>query len=232
MRELSAVAVVGTIALAAATGTLVPLALAGGFSYATFLAVNGAGKARIKREVVAEMAALERYSAFLDRFLKEDDYQDGKGAWANARAVAKLRKLFPPPEGACRSEAEALPDWDALVERRGNCARRLEELKTMVESRVPLNTLAATALGFATFFAPVTGLVAIGYQVAAGANQARSLARQRIAQKAMEAELDKTLRRAARRGAAKARRQELAAALPMGAVPPPMHQDVEEDAMP
>lgn len=181
MRELSTVFVVATIGLAAATGTLGALAAAGAFSLATYAVMAKGGRARIEREVLAELQYEERAVALLDRFLaagapagkpvdgKPADKKKGDNPWDDPRDIALLKSMFPHAM-AGRSR----PDWGTLQVLRQRATRRVEEFKAAVTSRVPKNDFAARAAGLGTFLCPPIGIAAIGYTVLA--NRAQRLA--------------------------------------------------------
>ena len=214
MRELSTVFVVGTLALAAATGTLATLAMAGVFSLTTYAVMARGGRKRIELEVCDELQAQERAVALLDRFLAADPKKKGEGnPWEDPRDLALLRTTFPHAMAGHRT-----PDWGTLTVLRQRAQARADEFKDAVKSRVPKNDLAAAFAGVATFMWPPAGLAALGYTAYAGQAQRRGMAVRDALLKEQAEEREKQMRKAkasellAQRRAKRAKAQRAAAA--------------------
>ena len=175
MRELSAVFTVGAIGLAAVTGTLGALALAGAFGFTAYAVMSRGGRKRIEREVQEELMTQDRATTLLDRFLQEPD--ENKGPWRNAREIDALRDMFPHAMAG-----KTVPDRDTLFALRQRAQIRADNFKGAIESRVPLNEFAARLAGIGTFLCPPVGVAAVAYTAYAGAKQrkaARDAARAR-----------------------------------------------------
>ena len=161
---VKAVFLVGTLGLAAGTGTLGSLVLVGGFSYVVYLVTTGMGGRRIRTVMLEEERRLKRIMAFLDRFLDKQDYQGKKGAWACDDAVADLMSMFQQYD-AQGNAIRVLPTWEMLIEAKQEVEHRLSEMADCIKSRVPKNKLAGAMAGCATFLYPWVGVAAIAYQV-------------------------------------------------------------------
>lgn len=166
--------VVGTLGVASTTGTLGSLLGAGGVAYIVYVYVAVNGKKRIKIEVLDEEAALNRRIAFLDKFLKLDkehadklmadvscDDSDG----ITSDDVRRLRDLFTVTQPDNGKATVLVPTWDLLFRSKQSAEHRLNELKDMVQARVPQNEFAARCIGIATFLFPIVGIAAIGYEI-------------------------------------------------------------------
>lgn len=161
---VTTVFVVGTGVLAAATGTLSSLILGCVLAYTVTVVTYTRGRHRMQVVLAEEEMILRRHMAFLDRFLKEDDFTNGSGAWANAADVELLKAYFAKSDPRTGALVPRKPTWDALYGRKQRTEARLNVITAMAKSRISKHTLAAGAAGVSTFLAWPLGIIGLGYQ--------------------------------------------------------------------